>query len=328
MDPFRIAFAKDADSAIAAVTSHPHAAYIAGGTTVIDLMKNDVTEPSLLVDIDGLPYKEIERTATGGVMIGALATMSQTANDPLVVTSYPVVSQALLASASGQLRNMASIGGNVLQRTRCYYFRDTGTPCNKRKAGEGCTALNGVNRIHAVLGGSDHCICTHPSDLSVALLSVDAIVHVRGSRGNRSIPLERFYTLPGTTPHIETVLAHGELVTGIELPASRSASSSRYLKVRDRRSYEFALVSAAANIEVAGGTIRAARLALGGVAPIPWRSKDAEAALVGKPATMETFRNAAAVAMHGAVGRAYNTFKITLAQRTAVRALATVAGVA
>ncbi len=328
MDPFRIAFANDPDSAIATVAADPHAAYIAGGTTVVDLMKNDVTEPQLLVDIDGLPYKQIERTAGGGVMIGSLATMTQTANDALIVTKYPVVSQALLASASGQLRNMASIGGNVLQRTRCYYFRDTGTPCNKRQQGEGCTALNGVNRIHAVLGGSDHCICTHPSDLSVALLAVDAIVHVRGMRGERTIPLNRFYTLPGTTPHIETVLHHGELITGIELPASTYASTSHYLKVRDRRSYEFALVSAAVSLDVANGTIRNARLALGGVAPVPWRSTDGEAALVGKPATLDTFRGAAAIAMHGAVGRAYNSFKITLAQRTAVRALATVAGVA
>ncbi len=328
MQPFSISIVDDPSVAVATVTRDPHAAFIAGGTTIVDLMKNDITNPALLVDIDRLPYASIERLPSGGLMIGALAKMSDTAAHPLVKAGYPVVSQALLASASSQLRNMASIGGNLMQRTRCYYFRDTGTACNKRKNGEGCTALAGLNRIHAVVGGSNHCICTHPSDLAVALVAMDAIVHTRGANGERRIPLSRFYTLPGTTPQIETVLHHGELITGVELPPSALAATSYYRKVRDRASYEFALVSVAAGIHMGHGRIAAARLAFGGIAPIPWRSHDAEAALVGRPATHESFRHAAEVALHGAIGRTHNAFKIELAKRTAVRALASVGGIA
>jgi len=326
VNAFRYAQAHDVASAMAAVAADPRARYIAGGTNVVDLMKEGVERPSVLVDITQLPLRGIERTGSG-VRIGALALMSDVADDPAVAHEYPVVAQALLASASPQLRNMATIGGNVMQRTRCAYFRDVSQRCNKRAPGTGCSAIGGVNRRHAVVGGSAQCICTHASDLAVALLSVDAIVHVRGRDGERSVPFEQFHLLPGATPQRETVLQPGELITAFELPASAAARNSYYLKVRDRASYEFALVSVAAALNVAGGRVRAARVALGGVAPTPWRARAAEAALLGRPVTAGSFAAAAEAATNGMRGYGQNDFKIALVKRAVNRALQHVGGV-
>ncbi|HTJ26222.1 MAG TPA: xanthine dehydrogenase family protein subunit M [Candidatus Limnocylindria bacterium] len=321
MNPFSYARADDVGAAIATVANRPHAQYLAGGTNVIDLMKDNVVQPELLVDITRLPLGAIVATSDG-VQLGALATMADVADAQEVAAGFPVVAQALLESASPQLRNMATIGGNIMQRTRCVYFRDVAQACNKRAPGEGCAAIQGVNRAHAVIGGSDQCICTHPSDLAVALLTVDALVHVRGPRGERTIPFEELHVLPGATPQRETVLEHGELITAITLPASTHARRSRYLKVRDRASYEFALVSVAAALDVAnGGTIRAARVALGGVAPKPWRAHEAEAALVGRAPSAAVFTDAAQAATAAMRGYGQNDFKIGLARRAVVRAL-------
>jgi xanthine dehydrogenase YagS FAD-binding subunit len=328
MNAFRYAQAHDVASALATVAGDPRATYIAGGTNVLDLMKENVERPALLVDITGLPLHGIDRTARG-VRIGALAVMSDVADHPAIASDFPVVAQALLLSASPQLRNMATIGGNLMQRTRCAYFRDVSQPCNKRAPGSGCAALEGVNRRHAVVGGSEHCICTHASDLAVALLAVDAVVHVRGRAGERTIPIDRFHLLPGTTPQRETVLERGELIVAVELPAGAAARNSYYLKVRDRASFEFALVSVAAALDIAaGGRIRAARVALGGVAPTPWRARDAEAALVGQPANAQTFAAAATAATRGMRSYGQNGFKIALTRRAVVRALAHVGGAA
>jgi len=324
MNAFRYAQAHDAAAALATMESDPGAAYIAGGTNVVDLMKDGVVRPTLLVDITRLPMRGIDALPDGGVRLGALATMSEVADHPAVASRFPVVSQSLLLSASPQLRNMATIGGNVMQRTRCAYFRDVSQPCNKRVPGSGCAAFGGVNRLHAVVGGSEQCICTHPSDLAVALLTVDAIVHVRGRSGDRTIPIERFHVLPGANPQRETVLQRGDLITAVELPAAASARTSVYLKVRDRASYEFALVSVAAALDVRAGTIRAARLALGGVAPAPWRSYDGERALVGSAANAATFAAASRAATRTMRGYGQNDFKIALAQRAIVRALSDV----
>jgi xanthine dehydrogenase YagS FAD-binding subunit len=324
---FRYAQAHDVASAMSAVAADRDARYVAGGTNLVDLMKEYVERPSLLVDITHLPLRGIERTARG-VRLGALALMSDVADHPAVARDFPAVSQALLLSASPQLRNMATIGGNVMQRTRCAYFRDASQPCNKRAPGTGCAAIAGVNRQHCVIGGSPNCICTHPSDLAVALLAVDAVVHVRGRSGERTIPFEQLHVLPGSTPQRETVMEHGDLITAVELPASAHARGSYYLKVRDRASYEFALVSVAAALDVAGGTIRAARVGLGGVAPKPWRSHDAEAALTGRPANAATFAAAAQAATRGMRGYGQNDFKIALTQRAVARALAHAGGAA
>ncbi|HEX3464029.1 MAG TPA: xanthine dehydrogenase family protein subunit M [Candidatus Elarobacter sp.] len=327
MKAFRYAQAHDFVSAMSAVAADKDARYVAGGTNLVDLMKEYVERPSLLVDITHLPLRGIER-GSHGVRLGALALMSDVADHPAIAREFPVVSQALLLSASPQLRNMATIGGNVMQRTRCAYFRDASQSCNKRAPGSGCAAIAGVNRQHAVIGGSPSCICTHPSDLAVALLAVDAVVHVRGRSGERAIPFEKLHVLPGNTPQRETVMEHGDLITAVELPASTHARNSYYLKVRDRASYEFALVSVAAALDVAGGTIRTARVALGGVAPKPWRSHDAEAALVGRPANAATFVAAAQAATRGMRGYGQNDFKIALTQRAVARALAHAGGVA
>ncbi|MDB5095211.1 MAG: xanthine dehydrogenase [Candidatus Eremiobacteraeota bacterium] len=324
MNAFRYAQAHDAASALATIESDAGAAYIAGGTNVIDLMKDDVVRPTLLVDITRLPMRGIAALPGGGVRLGSLATMSEAADHPAVAAGFPAVAQSLLMSASPQLRNMATIGGNVMQRTRCAYFRDVSQACNKRVPGSGCAAISGVNRQHAVVGGSEQCICTHPSDLAVALLSVDAIVHVRGRSGDRAIPIERFHVLPGTTPQRETVLERGDLITAVELPATAPAKTSYYLKVRDRASYEFALISVAAALDVRAGTVRAARLALGGVAPVPWRSHDGERALLGRPANAETFAAAAEATTRGMRGYGQNDFKIALARRAVVCALSLV----
>jgi len=326
VNPFRYARARDVASAMATVKADPRARYVAGGTNVIDLMKEYVERPSVLVDITALPLAGIDAHA-GGVRLGALARMSDVADHPAVARGFPVVAQALLASASPQLRNMATIGGNVMQRTRCAYFRDVAQPCNKRAPGTGCAAIGGDNRRHAVIGGSDHCICTHASDLAVALLAVDAVVHVRGAAGERTIPFERFHLLPGSTPQRETVLERGDLVAAVELPASAHARRSYYLKVRDRASYEFALVSVAAALDVRGGTVCAARVALGGVAPTPWRAHDAEAALAGRPVDAGTFDAAATAATRGMRGYGHNDFKIALTRRAVARALAHAGGI-
>jgi xanthine dehydrogenase YagS FAD-binding subunit len=311
--------------------ARPSSRFVAGGTTLIDLMKLDVERPTQIVDLNPLVERDaalatVSELPGGGLRLGALAHMSDVAWDQRVRERYPLVSQSLLFAASGQVRNMATIGGNVLQRTRCWYFRDTAMPCNKREPGSGCSALAGNNRIHAVLGTSSHCIATHPSDLAVALAALDATVRVQGlgARGSpmvRAIPFTALHVLPGTHPEQETVLRPGELITAIDLPALPFASRSLYLKVRDRASFAFALASAAVAIDLQGRTIHAARVALGGVATKPWRSREAERALVGQPANARTFRAAAEAALAGARPRKDNAFKVELAKRTLVRAL-------
>jgi len=325
MQPFTYVNATDEEGALAAGVG-AGAGYIAGGTTLVDLMKLDVLAPTTLVDINSLPLSRIEPSGDG-VRIGAMAKNSDVAYHPLIASRYPVLSQALLSGASPQLRNMASVGGNLLQRTRCPYFRDTATACNKRRPGSGCSAWEGYNRSHAVLGGSEHCIATHPSDMCVALVALDAVVHTRGRSGARAIPIKDFHLLPGDHPEAETVLEQGELITHVELPASGFAARSHYLKVRDRASYAFALASAAVALDLARGNIRDARIVLGGVATKPWRSVEAERALNGQPPSRKLFEAAAEVAMRGAVPRTYNAFKVELAKRTIVRALSTVGDV-
>ena len=281
-------------------------------------MKLEIEQPTHLVDISRLPLKAIEELPDGGLRIGAQAANSDTAADARVRARYPVLSEALLAGASGQLRNKASIGGNLLQRTRCPYFYDTASGCNKRTPGSGCSAIGGINRIHAILGASDACIATHPSDMAVAMAALEARIELLGAdQAIRSIAIGDFHRLPGETPHIETVLRPGEMITGVVLPAPPPGRQV-YRKVRDRASYEFALVSVAAIVAAERGTITAARVAFGGVAHKPWRSTEAEAALVGRPATMATYRAAAEAAMKNAVGRGHNDFKIDLAKRTLV----------
>lgn len=299
---------------------------IAGGTNLLDLMKADVMRPTRLVDITHLALRTIEDLPDGGLRLGALATNADTAWDERVVSRYPALHKAILAGASAQLRNMATNGGNMLQRTRCYYFYDTGTPCNKREPGAGCGALIGVNRIHAILGASEHCIATHPSDMAVALAALDATVQVTGPKGERSIPFVDFHRLPGDTPHIESNLVADEIITAIDLPPNRFAAHSTYLKARDRASYAFALVSAAVALDIEDGQIREARLALGGVAHKPWRDKEAEAALAGKPADKNSFRALADAVLQDAKGYEHNRFKIDLARSVIVRAMEEAAG--
>lgn len=327
MRPFSYLRAEDTASALASLSAHPDAAYIAGGTTLLDLMKDQVAQPALLVDITRLPLRGIE-VCEDGVLIGALTTMSEVAEHALIRQRYPLVVEALLASASQQLRNMATLGGNLLQRTRCSYFRDPVFACNKRVPGSGCAALTGENRTHAILGTSSHCIATHGSDLAVALMALDAHVLLEGPAGQRRLALRDLYLLPGTTPEREHVLAPAELIVAIELPTAFNASRSAYLKVRDRASYEFALVSVAAALELEGATMRAARLALGGVGTVPWRARSAERILQGAPLSREVFAAAAEAALEGAQPQRDNAFKIELARRTVVRVLSEVGGVA
>jgi xanthine dehydrogenase YagS FAD-binding subunit len=303
------------------------ARYLAGGTTLVDLMRLGVEEPSRVVDVAPLPLAAIEEDG-GGLRIGAMARNSDVAHHPLVVARYPVLSQALLSGASPQVRNMATVGGNLLQRTRCPYFRDASSACNKREPGSGCPAWEGYNRIHAVLGGSERCIAANPSDMCVALVALDAVVHVRGPSGARTIAVTDFHRVPGDHPEIETALEHGELVTQVVLPAAPFAARSAYLKVRDRASFDFALASAAVALDVSDGVVKAARVALGGVATKPWRSAEAEAALVGKRPGQEAYAAAADAALRGAQPRAHNRFKVELARRTLVRALERVGGAA
>jgi xanthine dehydrogenase YagS FAD-binding subunit len=323
--PLSYVRATGVDGAIAAVSAHPGSAFLAGGTTEVDLIRLGVTQPDLLVDINDLPLAEIEDMPGGGLRLGALARMSDVARDPRVVRDYPGMSQALLLGASEQLRNMATMGGNLCQGVRCAYFRDGVSPCNKRAPGSGCSALDGMNRGHAILGTSEHCIATHPSDVAVALVALDAVVHTIGPDGTRTIPIDDFYLLPGDTPQREHPLAHGELIAAIEVPALGITRGSIYAKFRDRQSYEFALVSVFAALDVQDGLISDVRLALGGVGTKPWRARAAEAELRGRPATPATFAAAAEAELSPAVPRAQNAFKIPLAQRAIVRVLGTAA---
>ena len=318
---FEYARATDVADAIRQIAADPEAKFIAGGTNLIDLMKYDVERPLRLIDITHLPLKTVEETAIGGVRIGALVPNSDLAYHPLIEKRYPLLSSAILAGASQQLRNMASTGGNLLQRTRCFYFYDVATPCNKREPGSGCSARDGINRINAILGTSEACIATHPSDMCVALAALEAKVHVAGPAGERTIAFADFHRLPGNTPEIDTNLKPNEIITAIELPAQGFAANYSYLKIRDRLSYAFALVSVAAALELEGNRIREARLALGGVAHKPWRNLEAELAMRGKPADAPAFAEAAAVLLRDAKGFAHNAFKIDLARRVIVRTL-------
>jgi xanthine dehydrogenase YagS FAD-binding subunit len=316
----RVAAPIDATSAVAA---RPGAMFLAGGTTLVDLMKIDVLTPDTIVSIQRLGMSGID-VSDDAIAIGATVTNSQLAWHPVVRDRYPVLVQAILSGATTQIRNMATVAGNILQRTRCSYFRDVHASCNRRRPGSGCDALDGFNRGHAVLGVSGQCIATHPSDMCVALVVLDALVHtVRADGSARSVPFGEFHLLPSETPHIEVALEPGELITHIVIPRLSAARRSRYLKVRDRASYEFALASAAVVLDLDGDRIRTARLGLGGIASKPWRAVEAEASLAGRDATDDAFRDAAEIAMAGAVARTHNHFKIELAKRTIVRAFAT-----
>ena len=328
MRPFEYVRVDDTSAAVALVSADPEAQYLAGGTTQLDLMlKDGVLEPERLVDIARLPLGEINRSEDT-LRVGALVTMEELAADPTVGERLPLVREALLAGASPQLRNMATIGGNVLQRTRCRYFRDAAVAaCNKRAPGSGCAAVTGAARMHAILGASERCIAVHASDLCVALVGVDAVVHVQGLGGERRVPLSEFYVVPGERPDIENVLEHGELITAVEVPLLPMGARSGYLKVRDRASYEFALTSAAAALVIEDGTIVMARLALGGVATIPWRARDAEEVLTGAAASDRTFQAAADAALRDPFTVAGTEFKVELAKRTIVRILRTVSRV-
>jgi xanthine dehydrogenase YagS FAD-binding subunit len=328
MRPFEYVSADDPAAAVALVSADPRAEYLAGGTTELDLvLKDGVLEPGRLVDITRMPLREITR-ADDTLQIGALVTMNELAADPTVSERLPLVREALLASASPQLRNMATIGGNLLQRTRCRYFRDVSVPaCNKRTPGSGCAAVRGPARMHAILGAGEHCIALHASDLCVPLVALDTLVDIQGVDGSRSVPLTQFYVLPGRRPDIENVLRHGDLITRIRIPLLPVGTRSGYVKVRDRASYEFALTSAAAALSIADGTIVRARLALGGVGTVPWRAREAERLLRGAPATGRTFQAAAQAALGDPFTVAGTAFKVELAERTIVRALQTVSGV-
>ena len=313
--------AADVGEAVEALVADPKAQVIAGGTNLVDLLKYNVETPTRIVDIGRLPLGSIEETDAGGLRIGALVSNSELAYDERVEARYPVLSSAILAGATGQLRNAATTGGNLLQRTRCYYFYDTGTPCNKREPGTGCPAIGGVNRIHAILGTSEQCIATHPSDMCVAMAALEAEVVVEGPEGERRIAFAEFHRLPGDEPWRDTTLGSDELIVAVELPPRGFAENHTYLKLRDRLSYAFALVSVAAGLEMDGDTIRAARIALGGVAHKPWRVAQAEALLEGGPATEDRFALAADRILEGATGFGGNDFKIPLARDTIVRAL-------
>ena len=315
------------ESAFSYLEAKSNPKIIAGGTNLLDLMKEDVERPEHLVDITTLALKDIQKNPDGGLRIGALATNAETAWHRSVEERYPLLSEAILAGASQQLRNMATNGGNLLQRTRCYYFYDTATPCNKREPGTGCSAINGFNRMHAILGTSKHCIATHPSDMCVALAALDAVVNVSGKNGDRSILFNDFHRLPQDQPQIDTTLQPGEIITSIDLPAKGFAKHYSYLKLRDRASYAFALVSVAAGLEIENGEITDVRIALGGVAHKPWRDREAEALLIGKTPTSDNFVLAAAKIVRDAIGYGNNNFKIKLAEKAIIRALETAAGI-
>jgi xanthine dehydrogenase YagS FAD-binding subunit len=318
---FQYSRATDVADAVRRIAAGSTAKFIAGGTNLIDLMKENVERPSRLIDITRLPLKSVEATAGGGLRIGALVPNSDLAYHPLIAQRYPILASAILAGASAQLRNMASTGGNLLQRTRCCYFYDTATPCNKREPGSGCSAITGLNRMHAILGTSEACIATHPSDMCVALAALDATVHVVGPAGARAVASTDFHRLPGDTPERDTNLEPNEIVTAVELPRQGFAANYTYLKIRDRLSYAFALVSVAAALELERDRIKEARLALGGVAHKPWRDPSAEAMLRGQRADEATFGRAADLLLRDAKGLEHNTFKIDLARRATIRAL-------
>ncbi len=321
MNPFRYERASDAVGAVALLAQAPQGAFLGGGTNLVDHMKLGVASPDLLVDITHLPYDRIEQLPDGGIRIGAMVRNSDLAADRTIRSRYPVLAQALLAGASGQLRNLATTGGNLLQRTRCVYFQDISKPCNKREPGSGCPAREGYHRNLAILGASEACIATHPSDMAVAMVALDAVVRVLGPNGERTIPLTSFHRLPGDEPQRDTVLEHGELITAVDLPELAFATHSHYRKVRDRASYAFALVSVAAAIDVADGIVRDVRIAFGGVAHVPWRARKAEAVLRGAAATEEAFRQAADAELADAQPLRGNAFKVPLARNVLVRTL-------
>lgn len=326
MNQFQYVRATSAKTAIGVLAKDPSATFIAGGTNLIDLMKNGVTAPQKLVDINPLPLTDI-RKQSSNLYIGALATNSDVADHKLILQNQPLLSMALNAGASAQLRNVATIGGNMMQRTRCFYFNNPDLPCNKRQPGSGCGALEGYNRMHAIFGASPKCVAVNPSDMSVALAALDATVLVSGPKGDRRILFTDFHRLPGDHPEKDNNLAKGELITGIEIPDNAFGKSVHYLKVRDRTSYAFALVSVAAALNIKNSTIKEARLAMGGVAHKPWRLTEAEKFLIGKPATEATFKQAAEIAMQGAKGLKYNSFKLKMAPNTIIEALKTVSGI-
>ncbi len=321
MNPFRYERASDASTALAMLTQAPEGAFLGGGTNLVDLMKLGVAKPELLIDISHLPYDRVELLADGSVRIGAAVRNGDLAADRTIRTRYPLLAQALLAGASGQLRNLATTGGNLLQRTRCVYFQDVSKPCNKREPGSGCPAREGYHRNLAIFGASEACVATHPSDMAVAMVALDAMVRVLGPSGERSIPLVHFHRLPGDEPQRDTVLDHGELITAVDLPPLAFATRSHYRKVRDRASYAFALVSVAAAIDVVDDMVRDVRIAFGGVAHVPWRARKAEAVLRGARATEEAFRRAADAELADAQPLRENAFKIPLARNTLVRVL-------
>jgi len=324
--PFGYLAPPDPAAAIAAVAGRPGAAFVAGGTNLVDLMKLGVAAPDLLVDVTRLLPGLIEPVPGGGLRIGAGVRNSDLAADPRVRAGFPVLAQAVLAGASGQLRNMATVGGNLLQRTRCLYFQDVTKPCNKRMPGSGCPARTGDHRNLAVLGGSPHCVATHPSDMAVALTALDAVVHIQRPAGLRVIPLGELYRLPGDRPDRETTLERGDLITAVEIPPLACAGNSAYRKVRDRASYAFGVASVAAALDVAGGVVRDVRLAIGAVAPVPWRARAAERVLAGRPATAEWFGRAADAELAAAAPLPDNVFKLTLVRNIVVRVLCELAG--
>jgi xanthine dehydrogenase YagS FAD-binding subunit len=324
MKDFSYSRAATFHDALTLIATLPNAKFLGGGTNLVDLMRENIEQPDALIDITHLPSTGIAESPNG-VSIGAEVRNTAVANHPLIRQRYPVLSQAILFGASGQIRNMATVGGNIMQRTRCYYFYDAAAKCNKRNPGAGCDAIGGFNRIHAILGASEHCIATHPSDMCVALAALDATVKVSGPNGDRTIPFNAFHLLPGDTPHIETSLQPNELIVSVELPPLPFAKHSRYRKVRDRASYAFALVSVAAALETENGTVSNVRLALGGVAPKPWRAYEAEKVLLGAEASSETFRRAAEAELSHARGFRDNSFKIELAKRTIASVLSELA---
>lgn len=326
MNRFTYASVTDTNTAIAEMDEHNSPKFIAGGTNLLDLMKVNVEQPDHLIDITQIALNTIEDLPDGGLRLGALATNADTAWNEKVEKRYPLLSKTILAGASPQLRNMATNGGNLMQRTRCYYFYDTATPCNKREPGSGCSAIGGYNRILGILGTSEQCIATHPSDMCVALAALGATINITGKNGDRSIPIQDFHRLPGDRPDLDNTLEAGDIVTSIDLPANGFVDNHNYLKIRDRASYAFALVSVAVGLTMEGKQIKEARLALGGVAHKPWRNTEAEEALTNQEATIANFEKAAAIIMQDAKGYGDNTFKIELAKRAIVRALKQAAG--
>lgn len=328
MNPFAYERASDAARAVAIVAADPGAMFLGGGTNLVDHMRLGVAAPERLIDITRLPFDRVEETPDGGVRIGANVRNSDLAAHPLIRARYPVLSQALLSGASGQLRNMATTAGNLLQRTRCVYFQNVDTPCNKRRPGSGCSAIGGYTRYHAILGASEHCIAVHPSDMAVAMVALDAAVVVLGPSGERRIPLVDFHRLPGDEPDRDTVLRHGELITAVALPALPLAVHSLYRKVRDRRSFAFALVSVAAALQIRDGTVEDVRIAFGGVAHKPWRAGRTEETLRGQPATPEQYGRAADAELAAAQPQPGNAFKVKMLRNTLVATLQELAGVA